>query len=71
VVFCRDDIISALILCQSFIIHLLNHLDSPPEPLVSTLTMEWTPNLSRPVNPSNTWNGEYWDDISEKVFQGV
>jgi len=37
----------------------------------NTLAVEWTPNLRRPVNPSNTLNGEYWDDISEKVFQGV
>ena len=27
--------------------------------------------LRQPVDPSNTWNGEYWDDLSEKVFQGV
>jgi hypothetical protein len=33
--------------------------------------VEWTPILREPVNSSNTWNGEYWDDLSEEVFQGV
>jgi hypothetical protein len=33
--------------------------------------LEWTPKMRQPVNSSNPWNGEYWDDVSEKVFQGV
>ncbi len=39
--------------------------------LIDDRTLEWTPKMREPVNPSNTWNGEYWDDFSEKVFQGV
>jgi hypothetical protein len=42
----------------------LYHLNAEEE-------LEWTPKMRQPVNSSNPWNGEYWDDVSEKVFQGV
>jgi 7,8-dihydropterin-6-yl-methyl-4-(beta-D-ribofuranosyl)aminobenzene 5'-phosphate synthase len=39
--------------------------------VLRTNKVEWTPKMRQPVNSSNLWNGEYWDDVSEEVFQGV